>query len=91
MNLHDLFTGDTPEPGGGSPLCEAQILERHEIAGQGAYSAILEDLGFMWRWRIFRNRDICQEGCSLSEGASREAVAHVLAFYGVRDANPAAE
>ena len=39
----------------------------------------------MWRWSLFRGREMCQHGCSLSERASREAVGHVLAFYGIRD------
>jgi soluble methane monooxygenase-binding protein MmoD len=89
MNLHDMFA-DNPAPEAGGPHCEAAVLQRHEIEGQGRYSATLEDLGFMWRWRIFRDAEHCQEGCSLTEGASREAVAHVLAFYNVRDGSEGA-
>ena len=83
MDLQDFFGGGGREPPA-SPD-DAFIIARHEIRGDGRYSAVLEDLGFMWRWEIHRDGEPCQEGCSLSERSSREAVGHVLAFYGVRD------
>jgi len=63
----------------------AMVIERREIPGEGCYRAVIEDLEFMWRWKIYRDGEMCQEGCSLSERSSREAVGHVLAFYRVRD------
>jgi soluble methane monooxygenase-binding protein MmoD len=85
MNLHDMFADDAPTPTSQGPICDALVIARHEIEGGGRYKAVLEDLGFMWRWRIFRDSEMCQEGCSLTKGASREAVSHVFAFYTLRD------
>ena len=45
------------------------------------YTAYTEDLEFMWRWTIYRENKLVQEGCSLTEDASRRAVNHVLAFF----------
>jgi soluble methane monooxygenase-binding protein MmoD len=85
MHMRDIMAGSeaaqAPEP----PFGDAAVLERHDIQGDGRYSAVIEDLGFMWRWSLFRGGEMCQHGCSLSERASREAVGHVLAFYGIRD------
>ena len=47
------------------------------------YTAFCEDLEFMWRWTIYQDKKLVQEGCSLTENASRHAVGHVLAFYNV--------
>ncbi|MCK5889755.1 MAG: soluble methane monooxygenase-binding protein MmoD [Methylococcales bacterium] len=45
------------------------------------YTAYTEDLEFMWRWTIYRDEKLIQEGCSLTERASRHAVNHVMAFF----------
>ncbi len=68
---------------------DAAVLERREIYNFECYRAAIENLGFMWRWRIYRDGEMCQEGCSLSDTSSREAVNHVLAFYRVRDSGVA--
>ncbi|MCF7988558.1 MAG: soluble methane monooxygenase-binding protein MmoD [Methylovulum sp.] len=47
------------------------------------YTAYSEDLEFMWRWRIYRDHKMVQEGCSLTLDASRYAVQHVLHFFNV--------
>ncbi|WP_428353495.1 soluble methane monooxygenase-binding protein MmoD [Methyloprofundus sp.] len=47
------------------------------------YTAYTEDLEFMWRWTIYRDNKLVQEGCSLSEDSSRRAVNHVLAFFNI--------
>ncbi|MGY6275778.1 soluble methane monooxygenase-binding protein MmoD [Methylomonas sp. MgM2] len=47
------------------------------------YTAFCEDLEFMWRWTIYRDKKLVQEGCSLTEDASRRAVEHVMAFFNV--------
>lgn len=75
-------TGANETPGG-----DPEVSERHEIYNSGRYRAVMENLGFMWRWRIWRDNEMCQEGCSLSGASSREAVGHVLAFYHIRDSN----
>ena len=67
--------------------CSSATVQEAEAICQGRYRAIVQDLDFMWRWRIYRDGEMCQEGCSLSESSSREAVRHVLAFYETRDAN----
>jgi len=56
-----------------------------EILNDGRYRAIVQDVECMWRWEIHRDGQVIQEGCSLSEGSSREAVDHVMAFYRRRD------
>jgi soluble methane monooxygenase-binding protein MmoD len=66
-------------------LADPAVIERREIHNEGRYRAVIENLDFMWRWRIFRDGEMCQEGCSLSDDSSREAVRHVLAFYDIRD------
>ena len=48
------------------------------------YSAYTEDLDFMWRWTIYRDHKLVQEGCSLTERASDHAVKHVLAFFNLK-------
>ncbi len=62
-----------------------------EILNRGRYRAFAEDLEFMWRWKIHRDGEFVQEGCSLSESSSREAVGHVMEFYLRRDQSAAAE
>jgi soluble methane monooxygenase-binding protein MmoD len=90
MHTRDILTGNEPVPGLELPFSDVAVLERHDIETGGRYAAVIEDLGFMWRWSLYRDREMCQHGCSLSERASREAVAHVLAFYGIRDGGGAA-
>ena len=51
------------------------------------YTAYTEDLEFMWRWTIYRDHKLVQEGCSLTEDASRRAVNHVLAFFNAQQKN----
>lgn len=47
------------------------------------YTAYTEDLEFMWRWTIYRENKLVQEGCSLTLDASRRAIEHVLAFFNI--------
>lgn len=63
------------------------VVEEREIFNEGRYRAVIENLDFMWRWKIYRDGEMCQEGCSLSDTSSCEAVRHVLAFYDIRDSN----
>lgn len=65
------------------------VLERREIHNAGRYRAVIENLDFMWRWRIYRDGEMRQEGCSLSDSSSCEAVRHVLAFYEICDGGAA--
>ena len=58
-----------------------------EILNEGRYRAFVQDLECVWRWEIHRDGEFVQEGCSLSESSSREAVGHVISFYQRRD-NP---
>jgi methane monooxygenase component D len=51
----------------------------------GPYTAYTEDLEFMWRWSIYRDCRLVQEGCSVSLDASRRAVGHVMAFFNMQD------
>ena len=51
------------------------------------YTAYTEDLEFMWRWTIYRDDILVQEGCSLTLDAARRAVNHVLAFFNMNTNN----
>lgn len=48
------------------------------------YTAYTEDLEFMWRWTIYQDNKLIQEGCSLSLDSSRHAVKHVMAFFNMQ-------
>ncbi|MDP3008528.1 MAG: soluble methane monooxygenase-binding protein MmoD [Methylococcales bacterium] len=52
-----------------------------------SYTAYTEDLEFMWRWTIYRDNKLVQEGCSLTLDASRRAVDHVMAFFNMSNKN----
>jgi methane monooxygenase component D len=52
-----------------------------------SYTAYTEDLEFMWRWTIYRDNKLVQEGCSLTLGASRRSVNHVMAFFNMSNKN----
>ena len=56
------------------------------IHADSRYVAYVRDLEYMWRWEILRDGEFIQEGCSLSEESSREAVSHVLSFFQRQDA-----
>ncbi len=49
------------------------------------YTAYTEDLEFMWRWTIYQDNKLIQEGCSLSLDSSRRAVQHVMRFFNMSD------
>lgn len=55
------------------------------------YTAYTEDLEFMWRWTIYREDQLVQEGCSLTEDSSRHAVKHVMAFFNASKKNKQVE
>jgi len=61
------------------PLGEPDDLTK--LYDAGPYTAYGEDLDFMWRWTIYRDNRLVQEGCSLTLDASRRAVAHVMAVF----------
>jgi soluble methane monooxygenase-binding protein MmoD len=77
------------EPADSAIIVDEEAENLIEICREGSYRAVVEDLGFMWRWNIYRDGEMCQEGCSLSEGSSREAVRHVMAFYRLKDESAA--
>ena len=69
-------------------MCEPQHESDHSVAPNAVlihadshYVAYVTDLDFMWRWEIWREGEFAQEGCSLSEESSKEAVSHVLSFF----------
>lgn len=74
----------------------ASCLQEHVVEGDrdpegilihadSRYVAYVRDLEYMWRWEILRDGEFIQEGCSLSEESSREAVSHVLSFFQRQD------
>ncbi|MDO9105396.1 MAG: soluble methane monooxygenase-binding protein MmoD [Methylovulum sp.] len=65
---------------GGTPEISPEAITIHI---SDTYTAYSEDLDFMWRWRIYRDNKMVQEGCSLTLDASRRAVQHVLHFFNV--------
>ncbi len=55
------------------------------------YTAYTEDLEFMWRWTIYQDNKLIQEGCSLTFDASQRSVNHVLAFFNMSNKNQKAK
>ncbi len=55
------------------------------------YTAYAEDLEFMWRWTIYRDHALVQEGCSLTLDASKHSIKHVMAFLNMKSPNPQTE
>jgi len=51
------------------------------------YTAYTEDLEFMWRWTIYQDNKLVQEGCSLTLEASRRFVEHVMTFFNMKRQN----
>jgi methane monooxygenase component D len=74
--------GDEQTLSGAEKEGSAASLLIHEEA---RYRAFAMDLDYMWRWEILRDGEFVQEGCSLSERAAREAVAHVIAHFRAQD------
>ena len=86
MNANiDEETDSSPSVEGS--LDKLEVLERIELQCSANYSAYTEDLGFMWRWQIFRDSELAQHGCSLSLESSREAVDHILVYFQRLDKN----
>jgi soluble methane monooxygenase-binding protein MmoD len=69
---------DSHLPVEGNKTDEYEVFERVEVHRSENYSAVAEDLEFMWRWRIYRGSELAHHGCSLTLGSSKEAVRHVL-------------
>ncbi len=71
------------------PLASDETFEPNErmtkLYDEEPYTAYTEDLEFMWRWSIYRDKILVQEGCSLTLNASRHAVNHVLAFFNAQN------
>ncbi|QGM46795.1 soluble methane monooxygenase-binding protein MmoD [Methylocystis heyeri] len=55
------------------------------IYADSRYAAHATDLDYMWHWEIRRDGEFVQEGCSLSESSSREAVAHVIRHFELQE------
>jgi len=55
------------------------------IHADNRYVAYATDLEYIWHWEICRDGEFVQEGCSLSESSSREAVSHVLKHYQLQE------
>jgi len=75
-----LLFEETTAPVSEHPDISPEAIVIHTSDTYNAYS---EDLDFMWRWRIYRDNKMVQEGCSLTLDASRRAVQHVLSFFNV--------
>jgi soluble methane monooxygenase-binding protein MmoD len=57
------------------------------VRAVAAYTAYAIDLEYLWRWEIYQDADrLVQEGGSISLASATEAVDHVLAYFGARDA-----
>lgn len=76
----DLFSETDSATSPAFPEETDQITKLYDLE---PYTAFCEDLEFMWRWTIYRDKKLVQEGCSLTLDASRHAVKHVLAFFNV--------
>ncbi|MDD5214684.1 MAG: soluble methane monooxygenase-binding protein MmoD [Methylococcales bacterium] len=61
--------------------------ELTKLYDSSPYTAYTEDLEFMWRWTIYQDNKLIQEGCSLSLDSSKRAVQHVMAFFSMSNKN----
>ena len=61
---------------------DSELIKLHD---RKPYTAYTQDLEFMWRWTIYQDKKLIQEGCSLTLDASRRSVEHVMAFYSMSD------
>jgi len=66
-----------------TPVFPSETDNLTKLYDSDPYTAFGEDLEYMWRWTIYRDQKLIQEGCSLTLEASRRAVNHVLAFFSV--------
>lgn len=84
FSLDDLFPRNVqtnfPMPEGIQPVLLMQ---------EGRYAAYAYDLDFMWRWVVTRDGEEVQDGPAISLESSRHSARHVMAFFGLRDANVA--
>ncbi|MGO9774905.1 MAG: soluble methane monooxygenase-binding protein MmoD [Roseiarcus sp.] len=69
------------QSGGHEPSHQGAVL----IHADSRYTAYATDLEYMWHWEIIRDGEFVQEGCSLSETSSREAVTHVIRHFNMQD------
>jgi len=84
--LETLSASATPPPILSNP--NAELIKIYDVR---PYCAYCEDLEFMWRWTIYQDNKLVQEGCSLSLDSSKHAVNHVLAFFNTSNRNYSAE
>ena len=75
-NTDEILDGHLPVEG--DKADEFEVFESVEVHRSENYSAVAEDLDFMWRWKIYRGSDLAHHGCSLTLGSCKEAVRHVL-------------
>jgi soluble methane monooxygenase-binding protein MmoD len=75
----------------GEPSIEDLTGDHILLRESGAYAAYGLELECLWRWDIYRDGSHIQTGCAISLDSAKVSVNHVLAFYGVRDANVAKE
>ncbi|MDD2759516.1 MAG: soluble methane monooxygenase-binding protein MmoD [Methylomonas sp.] len=75
MEFFSNVKSATPLP---YPDDDAKVTKLYDA---GPYAAFCEDMEFMWRWTIYRDKKLVQEGCSLTLDASLRAVEHVMAFF----------
>jgi methane monooxygenase component D len=83
MTIMDLFSNFKSAISPAVPGENDNLTKLYDVE---PYTAFSEDLEFMWRWTIYRDQNLVQEGCSLTLDASRRAVDHVLAFFSVATA-----
>lgn len=77
MDLFSTIKSSAP------PAIPGENANITKLYDDSSYTAFSEDLEFMWRWTIYRDNKLVQEGCSLTLDASRHAVNHVLAFFNI--------
>ncbi|MGA3064063.1 MAG: soluble methane monooxygenase-binding protein MmoD [Methylocystis sp.] len=78
---HHTASVAATQSGGHEPSHPGAML----IHSDSRYTAYATDLEYMWHWEIIRDGEFVQEGCSLSETSSREAVTHVIRHFNMQD------
>jgi len=51
-----------------------------QILSEGRWTAYAEDMEFGWRWTIYRDEALIQEGCAVSYDSAVRSVNHTLKY-----------
>ena len=80
--MFELLNAESNSQAHEKPTMNSELTKLYDSQ---PYTAYTEDLEFMWRWTIYQDNKLVQEGCSLTLEASRRSVEHVMAFFNMNN------